>query len=570
MSVLHGINDLLLNTMKKYLSFLLLISFAASGQQFSLIELSESSGRVSVDFSMRGSHAVLGDKLFFDAYVQSHLPGLWYTDGTTGGTAFLYELVTEGQSDPVELFTYGNQLLICGRDLETVDTEDDIGVELWISDGTTEGTRLLKDIWPGAGYGFPQGFTEMQGVVYFFAQSGTTGETKLWKTDGTEAGTVQVSPAVVGLPVIEQNGTLYFRGFDELTGWELWKSDGTEAGTTLVKDVRVGSSSGSPFNFVLFNDKLHFSVHDGYGTQLYVSDGTEAGTYRVKDLFPGSTPDPNFRPDVQHLTVHNGRLYFTADDGIHGRELWVTDGTEAETVLVKDINPGTGHGLNASGAGLVPLGNELYFAANDGVHGKELWKSDGTEEGTVLVKDILEGTGTTSRHVAGLKPFNGKLYFSAMENTSGSKLFESDGTAGGTLPVAPTDATNDYPIEHSLSATVFENGLFFTADFHGTGQKLWRYGGEITNAVSAAAAVSPGILVYPSPSSGRMHIRFPHVDNWQVRLYNMQGAVVFSGTINQQESMLLNSENNPAGIYTVVCTDRRGNTYSNTWLKIDG
>ena len=102
----------------------------------------------------------------------------------------------------------------------------------------------------------------------------------------------------------------------------------------------------------------------------------------VKDIDPGSAGSI-----PQDLTKVNGTLYFTANDGAHGIELWKSDGTAAGTVMVKDI----GHGSTDSPTSLTNVNGTLYFAADDGVHGAELWKSDGTAAGTVMVEDIDPG-----------------------------------------------------------------------------------------------------------------------------------------------------------------------------------
>jgi ELWxxDGT repeat protein len=142
----------------------------------------------------------------------------------------------------------------------------------------------------------------------------------------------------------------------------------------------------------------------------------------VADINPGSVgsnPGP--------IVVLNNTLYFAADDGVHGSELYKSDGTAAGTVLVKDINPGSG---SSSPDNLTAVGNTLYFSADDGVHGRELWKSAGTAAGTVLVKDINPGSASSSPN--NLIAMNNKLYFGADDGTHGDELWDPPPVGGYT------------------------------------------------------------------------------------------------------------------------------------------
>jgi ELWxxDGT repeat protein len=164
----------------------------------------------------------------------------------------------------------------------------------------------------------------------------------------------------------------------------------------LVKDINLSPGLGSsPRGLTVFNNALYFSASDGVtGTELWRTDGTEGGTVRVKDIAPGVGSIGGILAPLSSspngFTVFNNALYFSASDGVTGAELWKSDGTEAGTVRVKDINPTSGAG-SAPNA-LTVLNNALYFSANDGVSGRELWKTDGTDTGTMQVKDLCPGS----------------------------------------------------------------------------------------------------------------------------------------------------------------------------------
>jgi ELWxxDGT repeat protein len=337
------------------------------------------------------------------------------------------------------------------------DHDPGIQGELWKSDGTESGTVQVKDVLPG-------NLTEYNGAVYFNGHDGTSGA-KLWKSDGTESGTVLVKdvlPLEAGAGLSEftvVNGVLYFTA--SRTFWKhLYKSDGTEAGTLLVKSF-VGYRH--PLELTNFNEVLYLRAsHDsGIGDELYKSDGTDAGTVLVKDINPTGDASP------QNLTVVGNFLYFTASDGSHGEELWMSDGTESGTVMVKDINSGSGDG---SIAHLTDVNGDLYFIANDGIYGSELWISDGSNLGTSLVKDIV--TGSNGSSLSELTNLGGNLVFSSNHHLHKGELWLSDGTDFGTTVIKslyPNSEDSPFPQIVDASGT-----LFFIVNDGIHGYELWK------------------------------------------------------------------------------------------------
>lgn len=171
-----------------------------------------------------------------------------------------------------------------------------------------------------------------------------------------------------------------------------------------------------------------------------------------------------------NLLAMNGYALFSATEPSRGQELWRSDGTEAGTSLVKDIYLGL---LNASPAGLVRLGEVAYFSANNGPAGVELWRSDGTEAGTYLVKDIYDGGLSSS--ITGLTAVGGSLYFRATTAANGAELWKSDGTAAGTVMVL--DISNGLSNSSPSNLTDVNGTLFFSATTSASGTELWKSDG---------------------------------------------------------------------------------------------
>ena len=173
------------------------------------------------------------------------------------------------------------------------------------------------------------------------------------------------------------------------------------------------------------------------------------GPYLVRDIDPGGSSSPS------DLTAMNDVVYFSAKGGAKGRELWRSDGTFEGTRRVKDIRPGTAGSQPYSFAAIDGL---LYFSANDGVNGRELWVSDGTGPGTRLVKNINPGSADSEPF--GFTLFNGHVYFSAVDAATGRELWRTDGTTAGTTRVKDIVAG---PTGSSPNAFVeFAGKLFFT------------------------------------------------------------------------------------------------------------
>jgi ELWxxDGT repeat protein len=385
----------------------------------------------------------VGNLLFFTAFAPNAGVELWKSDGTASGTVLVKDIRSGAAgSYPANLTALGSTLFFTAGDAAN-------GNELWKSDGTPTGTVLVKDIYPGpadaiapSGVGAASSLTVMGNAVYFAADDGTRG-VELWKSDGTSNGTLLVKDinTTTGsgsdpLELTVMGNRLYFSATNGTSGSELWKSDGTSTGTTLVKDIVTGPGGSYPSDLKANGGTLFFAATDAaHGTELWKTDGTGANTVLVKDIVSGIGSAAPF-----NMIGVGNLIFFNANDGVTGTELWKSDGTPTGTVLVKDVNPGAADSLPSDFAN---LGGTLFFTANDGGDGRELWRSDGTGAGTLLVKDLF--AGLPGSEPSDLTVFNGRVFFAANDGVAGSEVW-SAGNSPGALQFS------------GATATVFENG----------------------------------------------------------------------------------------------------------------
>ncbi len=423
----------------------------------------------------------VGNKLFFRADDGSNGDELWMSDGTDDGTMLVKD-INEGElgSSLFELTSVGNKLFFRADDGIN-------GEELWMSDGTEAGSLLVKDIALENNGAFPNQLTDVNGILFFSANDGTNGN-ELWSSDGTSEGTVLVKNIQEGIggsypsALTVVGTTLFFVANDGDKGVELWRSNGSEEGTTLVKDISAGFSNITSLTEVA--GKLFFQANDGInGFELWKSDGTESGTVLVKDIRPGSVGSEDSYYGHYYggnLTDFQGLLVFQANDGAHGVELWKSDGIEVGTTLVKDFADGT-NGSNPFS--LTSVGNTVFFRADDGIHGSELWKTNGTATGTVLVKDINPTGSSLRNYQSGLTNVGGTLFFVADDGVHGQDLWKSNGTEAGTVLVKDFAKGNYYYGGNIGSLTNVGGTLFFVVDDGEHGRELWKSNGTAAGTV---------------------------------------------------------------------------------------
>ena len=247
----------------------------------------------------------------------------------------------------------------------------------------------------------------------------------------------------------------------------------------IVKDINgsvtLNSQSTTGYNFTNMGGFTYFVADDGInGYELWKTDGTTSGTTLVKDINPGITGITTSTPPT--LVLMNGYLYFPATTAANGQELWKTDGTETGTVIVKDIVAGT---TGSGPTNLLAINGTLYFTAQVSASGRELWKTDGTDAGTVLVKDI--NAGTVSSSPLNLVNVNNSLFFTATTAANGIELWKSDGSDAGTLLVKDINAGTTNTTFQNITA--FGGLLLFSAIDAVNGQEIWKSDGTDAGTV---------------------------------------------------------------------------------------
>jgi len=414
---------------------------------------------------------------------------LWQSDGTEQGTEWVEQLVATDEavrSYRVDMHNDDDRLII-GL------SESTLGVShgsFWTVGGSTSESTgplfsyntkpAITDLVEHNGkWYFGGGFSD---AVFLDPELGGLFELDAVGLDYTRirdfVGT-EVNGVLPVTEIVAWNDVLLFAAQgDRATGYELWRSDGTVEGTSLVSDINPSEDqyrlSGSlPYGLTEVGDAIVFVAdHPDFGTELWRSDGTTEGTSIVLDITPGEQ-STDFRsglsPSSTEQLVRAGEYVYFTQASLGMTELWRTDGTADGTFAVQTFSTQL-HRLTESQS-------KLFFSVEDEVNGASIWVSDGTSDGTELAVNLAEvgATGLPSQ----LVPHGNQLVFAAARAAG-------DGFAMWAVDV-------DEPTKETLPGDVNNDGVVNFPDFLLLSA---RFGQQVTGGSSDADFDNDGEVTF--------------------------------------------------------------------------
>ncbi len=559
--------------MKHIMSLLLLITciVSANAQSIELVKnirTDDNTDQPLFSGSRIGNLTTLNNAIYFGA-TDGTTFDLWTSDGTENGTLTIpYPEVGVSVSDIINYNgatyylkhsgiypNYENWFLKIGTNLEVTEVlpnlnvKDILGVyfgkiflvvidaatgtEIWTSDGTAEGTTLLKDINPNA----------------------------------------DASSNAASVQCIEHNGTLYFAKDDNGSpqNVELWKTDGTEDGTVKVKEINTETGtfqSSSPSSFFVLNNEVYFlaySPQEG-GTGLWKTDGTESGTVFIS-LF---TSTWFTRP-----VIFNGHCYIGT---------WRTDGTQQGSGFYTD---------NTYTLPLIVYNNRLLFAKYTSIavpfsSTYSLYSTDGTEDGTI---QLLEADGERGFYgglqIIQAEIVDGRVYFLASKYETNyvdyGYLWATDGTPEGTQLLTPSSGSDIYNYYYNENEVVFRGGPIYGKSFTVNNDEIYFAGmfeAEIgyelykmqplpppTVSTDEINTIKNELTVFPNPASDQLHVSLTNDKIAHVSIYDVSGKCVDSYFIGSEKSTMVSINKLQAGIYTMNITTASGSKVVRRFIK---
>ncbi len=313
--------------------------------------------------------------------------------------------------------------------------------------------------------------------------------TVMMVSDGTPAGTFEVARGPyryipygvdprISAPL---GGQVFYRGYEAATGWEPWITDGSPEGTRQLVDLELGPGDSSPSGFRVVGTGVCFRAETQFdGAFVACSDGTTGGTHRV-------TPPGFDLPYVDRSAVAGGqRLVFAAEHEYpdSSTDLYATSGTASSTVRILDLPTG-----GSLWSDLIELDGRIYFVADDVVHGQELWVTDGTSSGTRRVSEFGYAFPFNSlRGSEDVTTVGQNVVFFATDGLGPTTLWRSNGSPSSTRRAAEAREGCDGPAD-ALSSV--GSRIVYAERCDGSGYELRAL--DLSNGtVATLADICPG------------------------------------------------------------------------------
>jgi ELWxxDGT repeat protein len=483
---------------------------------------------------------VLNGEVYFNGFDSANGTALWKTDGTYFGTSMVKNInQTKSITGGSRYFTpIQNKLIFTSYD-------PSFGHEIYVTDGTNVGTFILKDI-DTTGSSHPVNLLAYKNKVYFTALDHNN-KRDIWVTDGTVNGTQKFIDLNTTFGIQSYtgsfNGTVFNNELYFISGAYLFKTDGTASGPSMLMTNNNSAANsgrfiildqGNPKRFLTgyflpMNGKLYFQYETshGVGAELWVTDGTQTGTHMVKDITPGSKG----RVQPEMAVLNDSKIVFTTSEYLEGAsndnglELWVTDGTAQGTQFLKELDSnknglrGWPHSSFHIPRYFVEYNGKLYFRGlNNSLLNFYLWETDGTTAGT---KVVLDSPLNIHSHPI---LYNNRMYW--IDNIGpGTKsvLWQSEGTSTSTKMIQPIGDTNS-SVEISASSgqyVVVNNSLVFRASYGDWQQELW----SLTTTplkVNSYKKHELDFTIYPNPCHKNLMIESDEILEY-IELFDLSG-----------------------------------------------
>ncbi len=425
---------------------------------------------------------------------------IWKSDGTEANTTIVKADIINTNVGGVITLLNLNGTLYFAVNLDGSSSSATKTV-LWKSDGTPGGTVVidtLKNGNPLSNKGFPPRNWTVVGNNVFFQMNTSTYSPKLWVSDGTKSGTIELGNFAESKPMTAYNGKLYYSGSTNGFTNQLYTSDGTVAGTTLANSV------GNPESWISYNNTLYFNSKTG----MWKTDGT--------------TTTSVYAGEFSNATIFKNTIYFKSGIG-----LWKSDGTTLGTVFVTD----SANQIMGANADYLITGYMKSMPPYDFIYKR----TDGT-----TVVSASKDLGSSASFVV----LNNKMYHGISD---GRGVWVTDGTEAGTSQIATNISNYLY---------VYKGNIFYNAFESATGYELWTINGGGSQSTINNISNNPSISIYPNPSVGVFNF-LSQVAISEITIYNVLGEVVYSEKVNSNR-IKMDLKNQPTGIYFYKITDENG------------